>query len=74
MVVVGENGTRQAHVENLKTNHVERQDFITLMISDIEDADMAEAATRFQQAQTAVQVSAATFSSLNQVSLLNYLR
>jgi flagellar hook-associated protein 3 FlgL len=71
---VGENGTRQAHVENLKTNHVERQDFITLMISDIEDADMAEAATRFQQAQTAVQVSAMTFSSLNQVSLLNYLR
>ena len=71
---VGENGTKQAHVENLKTNHVERQDFITMMISDIEDADMAEAATRFQQAQTAVQVSAATFSSLNQVSLLNFLR
>jgi flagellar hook-associated protein 3 FlgL len=71
---VGENGSKQAHVENLKTNHVERQDFITMMISDIEDADMAEAATRFQQAQTAVDVSAATFSSLNQVSLLNYLR
>ena len=35
---------------------------------------MAEAATRFQQAQTAVQVSAMTFSSLNQVSLLNFLR
>jgi len=71
---VGENGTKQAHVEDLKANHVERQDFITMMISDIEDADMAEAATRFQQAQTAVNVSAMTFSSLNQVSLLNYLR
>ena len=71
---VGENGAKQAHVENLKTNHVERQDFIKMTISDVEDADIAEAITRFEQAQTAVQVSAATFSSLNQVSLLNYLR
>ena len=44
------------------------------MISDIEDADMAEAANRFQQAQTAVDVAAVTFSTLNDVSLLPYLR
>lgn len=70
---VGENGSKQAHVENLKTNHMERQDFLKVTIADVEDADIAEAITRFEQAQTAVQVSAMTFSSLNQVSLLNYL-
>lgn len=71
---VGQNGSKQAHVESLKNGHSDRQDFLTKMISDIEDVDMAEAATRFQQAQTAVDVSALTFSSLNQVSLLPYLR
>ncbi|WP_203292880.1 flagellin [Maricaulis parjimensis] len=73
-VRVGENGSKQTQVENLKNSHVDRQDFLTLMISDIEDADMAEAANRFQQAQTAVDVSAVTFSTLNDVSLLPYLR
>lgn len=72
--LVGQNGAMQAHVESLKTGHADRQDFLTKMISDIEDVDMAEAATRFQQAQTAVDVSAMTFSTLNQVSLLPYLR
>jgi len=35
---------------------------------------MAEAATRPTQAQTAVDVSARTFASLSQVSLLPFLR
>jgi len=72
--MVGQNGAKQAHVESLKTGHSDRQDFLTKMISDIEDVDMAEAASRFQQARTAVDVSAMTFSTLSQVSLLSYLR
>ena len=74
LVKVGENGAKQTQVENLKNSHMDRQDFLTIMISDMEDADMAEAANRFQQAQTAVDVSAMTFSTLNEVSLLPYLR
>lgn len=73
-VKVGENGSKQTQVENLKNSHMDRQDFLTQMVSDIEDVDMAEAASRFQAAQTAVDVSAMTFSTLNQVSLLPYLR
>jgi flagellar hook-associated protein 3 FlgL len=73
-VKVGQNGAKQAEVETLKNNHADRQDFLAQMIADIEDVDMAEAATRFQQAQTAVDVSAMTFSTLNQVSLLPFLR
>ncbi|WP_297737924.1 flagellin [uncultured Maricaulis sp.] len=71
---IGENGAAQANVETLKNSHADRQTFLQKMLSDLEDVDMAEAATRFQQAQTALDVSAKTFSSLSQVSLLPYLR
>jgi flagellar hook-associated protein 3 FlgL len=71
---MGENGTRQARVEASITSHRQRADYLAEMIAGLEDADMAEAATRLTQAQTAVEVSAATFSSLSQVSLLPFLR
>ena len=60
-------------LEGSITGHEKRSDYLEIMVAGIEDADMAEAATRFQQAQTAVQVSAQTFSRLSQISLLNYL-
>ena len=72
-VAMAESGSRQKQVENATTGHEKRSDYLTIMVAGIEDADMAEAATRFQQAQTAVQVSAQTFSTLSQISLLNYL-
>lgn len=72
-VAQGENGARQSQLENANVGHTKRSDYLAIMISGLEDADMAETATRFQQAQTAVQVSAQTFSTLTQVSLLNFL-
>lgn len=72
-VAQAENGSRQKQLQNATTGHEKRADYLTIMVAGIEDADMAEAATRFQQAQTAVQVSAQTFSTLSQISLLNYL-
>ncbi|MFY0636836.1 flagellin [Maricaulis maris] len=71
---IGENGAAQANVETMRNSQSDRQTFLQQMLSDLEDVDMAEAATRFQQAQTALDVSAKTFSSLSQVSLLQYLR
>ncbi|MGJ3232399.1 MAG: flagellin [Oceanicaulis sp.] len=71
---MGENGSKQARVERTILAHGERSDYLTEMIAGLEDADMAEAASRFQQAQTAVEVSASTFASLSQVSLLPFLR
>ena len=70
----GENGAVQSRVETMIASQNDRIDFLERMISDMEDVDMAEAATRFQQAQTAVDVSARTFSTLSQVSLLPFLR
>ena len=71
---MGENGSLYRRVETAVDTHQKRADFLTTMISDIEDVDMAEAATRLSQAQTAVDVSARTFASLTQVSLLPFLR
>ena len=71
---MGENGAKQARVEATLNSHRLRDDYLTQMIADLEDADMAEAATRLSQAQTAVEVSARTFASLSQVSLLPFLR
>ncbi|MFP4518089.1 MAG: flagellin [Oceanicaulis sp.] len=71
---MGENGAKQARLERSIVAHKERSDYLTEMTAGIEDADMAEAASRFQQGQTAVEVSARTFASLSQVSLLPFLR
>lgn len=71
---VGQNGAMQSRVTSQIQNQEAKADYLTNLIGDLEDADMAAAATRFQQAQTAVDVSARTFSVLSQVSLLPFLR
>ncbi|WP_421790657.1 flagellin [Hyphobacterium sp.] len=71
---VGLNGAMQSRVSSQIQNQEAKADYLTNLIGDLEDADMAAAATRFQQAQTAVDVSARTFSVLSQVSLLPFLR
>jgi flagellar hook-associated protein 3 FlgL len=71
---MGENGSKQSRIDSSIQSHKDRNDYLAQMIAGLEDADMAEAATRFQQAQTAVEVSARTFASLSQVSLLPFLR
>lgn len=72
--VQGQNGLLQNKVETAKTLEEERQVLMTSLIGDLQDADLAEAASRLQQAQTAVEASARTFSILQNVSLLNFLR
>lgn len=70
----GTAGASAAQVENLQTSHSDRQAFMEQFLSDIEDADMAETAAKFQLSQTALDVSARTFASLSEVSLLPFLR
>ena len=44
------------------------------MMGNVTDVDVAEAISRLQMAQTAVQASAQVFQGLQSSSLLNFLR
>ena len=51
----------------------ERVTFLEGVVSDIEDVDMAEAVTRLQQEQMALQASYQAFTQISRLNLLNYL-
>lgn len=70
---IGENGALQSRVENLIASQSDKRVYLNNLIGGMEDVDMAEALSRLQRAQTAVDVSAMTFSTLSQVSLLPFL-
>ena len=65
--------TLQKKVEDNKVALKDRQDLITVLLSDITDADPYEAATRLSSAQTALEASAKAFTTLQGSSLLNLL-
>jgi flagellar hook-associated protein 3 FlgL len=68
------NGTLQNQVENTMNSLTTQSEALQKMIADKTDVDMAEAYTKVQQAQQAVQASAQILSNLNSISLLNYLK
>ncbi len=72
--VVAKNGLLQQRVETAQQRAEDQQVLLKQVVGDIEDVDLAEAATRLSQAQTAVEASARTFSILSNLSLLNFLR
>jgi flagellar hook-associated protein 3 FlgL len=70
----GKNGLIQKRFESAQTDLQEQADTLTGMVGGIVDVDMAEAVTRLQAAQLAVQASAQVFSTLQASSLLNVLK
>lgn len=68
------NGANQVRVENSLTQHDDRVTLLKGEISDIAEVDMAEAISRLEQAQTALQASAQVFATLKGSSLLDLLR
>lgn len=68
-----ENAVRLNQLEDLELQHRERADFLTGFISDIEDVDLAEAITRVNNDQTALQVSYSVVGRLADLTLLNFL-
>lgn len=69
-----QNGLLQNRVDDAQTSETDRQVTLQSILGDMEDVDMAKAATRLTQAQTAVEVSAKAFTVLSSTSLLSYLR
>lgn len=70
----GKNGLNQSRFEDAQTALQNQSDSLTVMIGGVVDVDMAEAVTRLQAAQLAVQASAQVFSTLQSSSLLNVLK
>lgn len=68
------NGSVLKRLESTKADLSGRADTMQNLIGNITDVDMAEAISRLQQAQVAVQASAQVFNTLRDSSLLNYLR
>lgn len=72
-VLVARNGTRQQHVENFTKEYEGEKVFLETFISNIEDADVAEAITRLNNDKVALEASYKITSELSKLSLLNYI-
>lgn len=67
------NGIAQKAAEDAIDRHGAMQDRLKVMISDITDVDMAEAVTKLNSAQIALQASAQTFAAVQGMTLLDFL-
>ena len=68
-----QNGSVQKQIEDAGTALTARQNGLEGMIGNITSVNMADAISRLQSAQVAVQASAQVFSALKSASLINYL-
>jgi len=71
---IGNVGSRIARVRELQQGADAEAVALKARLSRIEDADLAEAAVQFQQAQTVYQASLVVASKTLQISLLDFLR
>lgn len=70
---VAENGGLQNRVASIQTSLEDRRATLEGVVGDITNVDMAEAISRLEMAQTALQASAQVFGTLQASSLLNVL-
>lgn len=71
---LGAVGTRASLVDSAASRHEDDKVTISGRISEVEDADIAQAAVQLQQASTAYQAVLGTVAMTNQKSLLDFLR
>lgn len=70
---VAANGTAQARLDEVSSRHETSITMLKTFIGDIQDADMAEAVSRLNQDQTALQAAYKIVGELGQRSLLDFL-
>lgn len=68
-----DNGLNARRLEDLAVRHADQAVFLETLIGGIEDVDMAEAISRLNRDQTALEASYQAFATLNRMSLLNFL-
>lgn len=67
------NGLRQSQIEDVTTQLDQQGDYFETFISDIEDVNMAEAITRFNNDQAALEASYRVIGMLSQLNLSKYI-
>lgn len=67
------NGTKNRQVEEISIRNSDANVVLTGFISNIEDVDIAEAITRLNADQLAIEASYQVLGDLNRVSLLNFI-
>ncbi|PCI49587.1 MAG: hypothetical protein COB49_04755 [Alphaproteobacteria bacterium] len=72
-VLVARNGTRQNNVESFISEHENQEVFLEVFISDIEDVNVAEAISRLNNDQIALEASFRITSELTSLSLLEFI-
>jgi flagellar hook-associated protein 3 FlgL len=70
---VAVNGVQQNRVDSVQSSLEDRQNAVSGVLAGLTDVDMAEAVSRLQLAQTAMQASAQAFATLQGSSLLQAL-
>lgn len=66
-------GTDQQVLEEISNRHIETLNFTKVFISDIEDADAAEAIANFNQDQLALEGSFRVLAQISRLSLLDFI-
>lgn len=67
------NGLRQSQIDDVTDQLIQQRDYLELFVSDIEDVNMAEAITRFNADQAALEVSYKVVSLVSQLNLTKYI-
>jgi len=67
-------GTKANHIEMVKNNSVELNIKLTSLLSDAQDADLAEIATRLSMKEVALQASYAMAGRIGNMTILNFLK
>jgi len=70
---LGLNGVAQAQANDAVERNTAQRDFAEIVAADIENVDIAEALTRLNQDQLAIQASAQALAQASQLSLLDFL-
>jgi flagellar hook-associated protein 3 FlgL len=71
--VVAQNGQVQTEVTNVQGSLTSQQTMLQGLVSNMTDANLAQASTNLQQAQLSIQAAGQVFQALNASSLLNSL-
>ena len=74
VTVTAQNGMVQQRVDGVGDDITTRQNTLSAMLSNITDADMGQAASDLQMAQTSFAAAAQVFQTLKESSLLNLLQ